>query len=35
MEKYNRKKKKKPGRERRAGFGLGGVVRACGLSLKV
>ena len=26
MEKYNKKKKKKLGRERRAGFGLGGVV---------
>ena len=30
MEKYNKKKKeKKPRRERRAGFGLGGVVRTC------
>ena len=35
MEKYNKKKEKKPRRERRAGFGLGGVVRACGLSLEV
>ena len=29
MEKYNKKKEKKPIRERRAGFGLGGVVRSC------
>ena len=35
MEKYNKKRKKKLGRERRAGFGLGGVVCVCGLRLKV
>ena len=30
MEKYNKKKRKNNfGRERRAGFGLGGVVCAC------